>query len=589
MRTLHNEHTDLVKGSTRLRPFDDSSVVYTGNGVDRRIPTAPGVPELHVSRKWWALPALAGLILLNAALTFSNIWPTPKVRLEYALSIELAACVCLLAAAGARAAAWFRTALPGLFVLLVLGHYVDVTAPGLYGRDFNVYWDSQHLLNVAAMLTGSVPAWQIGLVVFSAVAVIAAAFFLARLVFRMLQRALDDHWTRRALGTFGGASICLFAMQASVSVLPPGLFSDPVIPSFARQARYVVSMIGPRAVLPLGSSPEMISSELRGLKGADVILVFLESYGAVTYDHRDFRAALDPRRSELAVAAQASGKDIVSAFVESPTFGGSSWLAHLSFLSGVEVRDPYAYSSLMVQQRPTLVSTFAMSGYRTVAMMPGLRQPWPEGAFYGFDRIYQRNDLEYRGPEFGWWSIPDQYTLAKLDALEWTPKPRAPVFAVFPTSTTHTPFGPVAPYQPDWSRMLGAEAFSKEDVERALAEKPDLMNLGPSYVRAMAYEFATLSGYVREHAGDDMVLIIVGDHQPPAAVSGKDAPWSVPVHVVAREGPILEKLVAGGFHRGVTPPRASIGSMHELLPLLLEAFGAVRHETTTGPRETSGN
>jgi len=28
------------------------------------------------------------------------------------------------------------------------------------------------------------------------------------------------------------------------------------------------------------------------------------------------------------------------------------------------------------------------------------------------------------------------------------------VFAVFPTSTTHAPFGPVAPYQPDWSKLL---------------------------------------------------------------------------------------------------------------------------------------
>ena len=86
--------------------------------------------------------------------------------------------------------------------------------------------------------------------------------------------------------------------------------------------------------------------------------------------------------------------------------------------------------------------------------MPGMRQPWPEGAFYGFDEIYGRDLLEYQGPQFGWWSIPDQYALAKLDALEGARSSRAPLFVVFPTSTTHAPYGPVAPYQPDWSRVL---------------------------------------------------------------------------------------------------------------------------------------
>ena len=89
----------------------------------------------------------------------------------------------------------------------------------------------------------------------------------------------------------------------------------------------------------------------------------------------------------------------------------------MSLLSGVEVRDEYANVSLMSQNRQTLVTTFALNGYRTVALMPGIRQEWPEGAFYKFDVIHNFDSMEYTGPKFGWWSIPDQYTLAKLD---WT-------------------------------------------------------------------------------------------------------------------------------------------------------------------------
>ena len=66
-----------------------------------------------------------------------------------------------------------------------------------------------------------------------------------------------------------------------------------------------------------------------------------------------------------------------------------------------------------------------------------------------------------------------------------------------------------------------------------MAVSPDLSNLAPSYVRAMAYEYTSLAGYVREQS-DDPLMIVIGDHQPPAAVSGRDAPWRVPVHVIGR-------------------------------------------------------
>ena len=45
----------------------------------------------------------------------------------------------------------------------------------------------------------------------------------------------------------------------------------------------------------------------------------------------------------------------MSAFVESPTFGGSSWLAHISLLSGVEIRDEDTNVLLMSAKRDTLV------------------------------------------------------------------------------------------------------------------------------------------------------------------------------------------------------------------------------------------
>ena len=165
--------------------------------------------------------------------------------------------------------------------------------------------------------------------------------------------------------------------------------------------------------------------------------------------------------------------------------------------------------------------------------MPGLHESWPEGAFYGFNEIYDEDRLDYQGPPFGWWSVPDQFVLARLDAFAARPEtPRAPVFVFFPTTNTHTPFSPTPPYQPDWPRVLTEEPYDAAELQHAWEQYPDWLNLGPSYVHALAYTYQTLGGYLRLRADRDFVMILIGDHQPPAVVSGEGASWEVPVHVI---------------------------------------------------------
>jgi len=547
------------------------------------------MPPASPIPKWRLVAgALVALALLNGSLTFENVWPTPKIRWASTISIELAGSVLLLAIAHRWAGTLARRVLPALWVILVVGHYFDVTAPGLYGREFNVYWDSQHLGNVAAMLSSAAPTWLILLAVGSLIAVFLALFVIARIALGWLASAMEWPIARRALGA--GATLLLVIFAAQQLFAPPAVvvsFADAVTPAYVRQVRFVLAMVGPGAVAPeLGPTPDLNNSLAR-LEGADVLLLFVESYGAIAYETPAIADGLVESRADLAAAVAETDRDVVTAYVESPTFGGGSWLAHLSLISGVEVRDQYAYTALMASSRETMITNFARRGYRTVALLPGMRQAWPEGAFYHYDQIYGRDLLDYRGPQFGWWSIPDQYALAKIDALERNRLTRKPVFIVFPTSTTHAPFGPVAPYQPDWSRMLASDAFAKADVERSLAATPDLANLRPSYTHAMSYEYATVAGYLRQHPRDNMVLVAVGDHQPAAAVSGRGASWSVPVHVFGRRGPILNRLIEEGFRQGLEPRRPPIGPMHALAPMLLEAFSTpTSHEpgrTTPSP------
>jgi phosphoglycerol transferase MdoB-like AlkP superfamily enzyme len=315
-------------------------------------------------------------------------------------------------------------------------------------------------------------------------------------------------------------------------------------------------------------------SDLSALAGGDVLVVFMESYGRVTYDRPALMRALTPARERFVAAAESTARGVVSAFVTSPTFGGSSWFAHSSLMSGIDVTDPDRYALLLTQKRPTLVSFFSEHGYRTVANMPGLRQSWPEGAFYGFDRIYDADALDYRGPEIGWWRIPDQYSLAALDAREIQPRQRRPLFAMFPTVNTHMPFRPVPPLQESWGRVLSAKPFDAGEVERAITQAPGWMDMGESYAASLTYSFEMLGSYLRERADRDFVMILLGDHQPAANVSGEGASRDVPVHVIASRPQILESLKRHGFVPGVEPLPQPAGRMSELGQVLLDSFDA---------------
>ena len=524
----------------------------------------------------WIAPA-AAVFLLNASLTFVNVWPTPAITWRGGLSLEFAVCVLALCIAGSRNRVHSRRLIAwisSVWVLLVLGRYADVTAPALYGRDINLYWDLRFIPDVVSMVTRVAPLWLVLAALAGIVLFVVILYAIVRWAWRRVIDMAAAANRRRTLAALAMAAVVVFvAARVSGRGGADSSFPTPVVETYARQIRLVATaMAAPRSLAP---SPPM-TSDLSRIAGADILLIFIESYGAVAYDRPAFASGLAAARARFEAAIHDAHRASVSAFVESPTFGGGSWLAHISLLSGIEVRDPDTNALLMTQRRDTMAKAFARRGYRTVAWMPGMRQRWPEGRFYGFDDIYGADRLAYRGPEFGWFAIPDQYSLDRLDAFEVNRPSRQPLFVFFPTISTHFPFSPTPPYQPDWRRITDRHPYDGPDIVRAYAREPNWTDFGPGYVDALSYDFTSIAGYVGAHADRDTVMIVLGDHQPPAAVSGEHASWDVPVHVIASRMAVLDRLVGHGFQRGLTPRRPSLGRMHTLLPMLLDAFGDSR-------------
>jgi hypothetical protein len=528
------------------------------------------------TRQWAALAV--ALLLLNAALTFRNVWPTVWIAPRAELSLELGVLLLALVGWTVLVGPLGRKALAALTVLVlvfVAGRYAEVTAPALYGRPVNLYWDSQHIPNVVAMLAEVGPWWLAGLLFAGIAALFVALFAGVHWCLRAVTQVLREPAGRGVVGAVAGVVVALYVAGHAFDWRVRHKYSLPVTATFLQQAGFVLtaSTADPARNLPGLPLPK---KGFDRLAGDDVLLMFLESYGAVTYDEPSIARTIAPARDELAHAAAEAGRHIVSAYAASPTFGGGSWLAHASFMSGVEVRDPGDYMLLLTQRRETWPKLFKAAGYRSVAIMPGMRSAWPEGGFYGFDKIYDAAALDYRGPEFGWWRIPDQFSLARIGELAEGADSHAPLFAFLPTINTHIPFLPVPPYQADWQRVLAPEPFPDEDVDASLAEMPDWQALGEPFADSFVYTFTYLAGYVRGNASRNQTLLLIGDHQPAASVAGVGARWDVPVHVVTGRADVAAALVAAGFVDGVAlaPQQRPIVTLPELSALLLEVFGA---------------
>ena len=168
------------------------------------------------------LSRIFAVVLLDASITFSNVWPTPLVKWTGAPSVELAVLLLGLAFAfaGGRVAPSSRRLVRWLSVvwlLLILGRYIDVTAPALWGRDLNFYWDLRFLPDVAAMLVGaSRRAVLLGTVAgIAVVAVLGLLFVAVRWAVGQVTATLAERRGRIVLGAAATLGVALFALQAA--------------------------------------------------------------------------------------------------------------------------------------------------------------------------------------------------------------------------------------------------------------------------------------------------------------------------------------------------------------------------------------
>jgi phosphatidylglycerophosphate synthase len=523
-----------------------------------------------------ALTVLA-LLLVWAALVAPN-QPSGLTLGAFArLPLELLVVVAVAALLPATPRRVLAVVVGAALSVLVLVKVLDMGFFTAFDRPFKPVDDSSYVGIGVETLRDTIGTSSANLAVAVAVVLIVALLALPVLALLRVTRVAAGHrgWALRAAVALGVVWVALRVVGAPVA-------SSSAAALVVDEVQAVRTGLEDRGALARQLAQDRFRATpgdrlLTGLRGKDVLLVFIESYGRVAVQDSSFSPRVDAVLDLGTAQLRAAGFSSRSAFLTSPTFGGLSWLAHSTLQSGVRVDGERRYGQLVQNHRLTLTRAFKRAGWRAVGAMPANHRAWPEGStFYGYDKIYDRRNLGYRGPDFGLPPMPDQYTLLALHRRELAKRHRPPLFAEVDLISSHAPWTRI-PRLIAWDDVGDGSIFDRIPAEESTQATlfGDAERARAAYGRSIEYSLRTLFSFVQRYGDDDLVLVVLGDHQPATLVTGQGAGHDVPISVIAHDPKVMDQMAGWGWPHGMLPsPQAPVWPMAAFRDRFLTAFGS---------------
>lgn len=473
---------------------------------------------------------------------------------------------------------WVLPPVGVLLAVLLLVRVLDhVFRQVFFYRPFNLLSDWRYASSGFELVrdaSGEAPAVLAATV---AALVLAGILIALPLALRRLAGLVDRHRTgsRRVLVVL--AAVWGVAAVTGAAVVPgvPVAASSTIAIGVA-QAGKAVHDVRDHAVFSAAIGADTFtgadaSALVRALRGKDVVVVFVESYGKVALDAPVVQQAV--RRDSATLATQ--GYSMRTAWLTSPTFGGFSWLAHSSLQSGLWVDSQPRYDQLVTTNRLTLSRVLSRAGWRTVDVVPANMHDWPEGHdFYGYDQVWDDRTLGYHGPAFGYAPMPDEYTLAAFDRLELQPSPRRPVMAEIDLVSSHIPWAPL-PHLVDWPAIGDGAVYAPQPAQATPQSVVwrTASGVRTAYAQTIAYSLDSVATWLSHTSDDKLVVLMLGDHQPAAQVSGEGASHDVPVTLLTRDPSVTARIADWGWQDALAPgAEASVWPMSAVRNRILTSF-----------------
>jgi phosphatidylglycerophosphate synthase len=517
------------------------------------------------------------LLLVWAALVAPNQPSRLTLGAFARLPLELLVVVAAAALLPATPRRLLAMVMGAVLSVLVLAKVLDMGFFTAFDRPFKPVDDSSYVGIGIETLRDTIGRSSANLAVAVAIALIVALLAVPVVALVRVTRVAAGHrgWALRAAAALGVIWVVLRVAGAPVA-------SSSAAALAVDEVRAVRTGLEDRAALARLLAHDRFRATpgnrlLTGLRGKDVLLVFVESYGRVAVQGSSFSPRIDAVLDRGNAQLRAAGFSSRSAFLTSPTFGGLSWLAHSTLQSGILVDGQRRYDQLVQNNRLTLTRAFKRAGWRAVGAMPANHRAWPEGStFYGYDTIYDRRNLGYRGPSFGLPPMPDQYALLALQRRELATRRRPPVFAEVDLISSHAPWTRI-PRLIAWDDVGDGSIFDRIPAEESTqaALFGDAERARAAYGHSIEYSLSTLFSFVQRYGDDKLVLVVLGDHQPATLVTGRGAGHDVPVSVIARDPAVMDQIAGWGWQDGMLPsPQAPVWPMAAFRDRFLTAFGS---------------
>jgi phosphatidylglycerophosphate synthase len=467
-----------------------------------------------------------------------------------------------------------------LLSLVIVLKFANYETLAYFGRPFDPLGDAGQLGNGIETLRSAVGSTTTTWIEIGGVAGAVVVLVLLMLSLLRLTRVAADNrrFSLRAVTALG--AVWLLCLVSGAQVLDAPIASTSSVNLVVAEVRALAADIHDEAVFAKQISHDPIRNTpgnqlLTGLRGKDVLLVFLESYGQVSVQGSSFSPAIDALLNNGTKKLRSAGFSARSAFVNAPAIGGQSWLGYSTLQSGVWANSELRYEQLVGSSRFNLTEAFDRAGWRTINFAPENDRAWPTGTtYYHFDKLYDGPDLAYRGPSFAYASMPDEYMFAALQRLELSKTHRRPLFVQVDTVSSHLPWTKI-PRQIPWSEVGNGSIFNRIPV----VSEPGSIWWHPSqvkaaYARSLEYSLNVLISFIRHYGKKNLVLIVVGDEQPVPTVSGQNASHDVPVSIIAHSPSVLKRISGWDWQSGLLPsPEAPVLKSSAFRNRFLTAYG----------------
>lgn len=514
---------------------------------------------------------------LFVALSLPNrlVWIAPSAFLFFPLELLVIGLLLLIPGFAGRCVHVLLAVMLGLSLLL---RGADLVTHEIFARRFNPVFDSHLLADASRLLSGALGSLASVLVALGLVLVIALVCWLTYVVLGRIQRTLQA--TPRFSGVVLLALLLAWGGLKVMGWSRADTFAWDQLVAHGRDTVHSLQDMQEFAATVGDDAAAELPADglLSRLEGKDVYVVFAESYGRVLLEQDPFKDSITEKLNWAEDTLEAEGIQMRSAFLTSPTVGGLSWLAHASLLSGAWIDSENRYNSLMLSERLTLNRLFRKAGWRTVAGMPAISLAWPEGAFYGYDQIYNAHNFGYQGLPFNWVTMPDQYVWSALQARERSGQNRQPVMAEVAMISSHAPWTPNAHLVP-WDQVGNGEIFDDQAQAGPSPEEvwSDVTTIRQYYRQSIEYMLEALVSYMQEYGDDNLVVLVLGDHQAAPMITGDATNRDVPVHLIARDPAVMEAIDSWHWKPGLQPDaNTPVWPMDQVRDRFVEAFSEPR-------------